>query len=280
MKFHLSQKKCLLMFTLFCFFASNVWAAKLKQISYKDEGQGTTLVFIHAFPTDQRLWLPQQQVLKNYFRIITLDLWGFGQSEAVDGQAITMQDYADEVKQLLDNLHIQQAIIAGESMGGYIALAFLEKYPQQVAGLILSDTQTIADSEETKANRETSAQEILAHGATAFLQNFIGKALSADAAQSTKDFLQDIVTSQSVTAIASALRGMALRQDTSKVLAETEVPILILTGEQDGIISVEQSKTMQKLAKRSELIVLSHAGHLANLEQPQAWNDAVIKKFY
>src|SRR5580700_2498072 len=123
-------------------------------ISYTDIGHGKPIILIHAFPTDRRLFELARNEIEDIFRdskifrIISVDLWGFGQSTATDGQAIHMSDYATEVNQLLDYLKINNAIIGGESMGGYIALAFLEKFPHKVEGLIVSGTQSIADTEE------------------------------------------------------------------------------------------------------------------------------------
>lgn len=255
--------------------------AQLKNdpISYTDIGSGKPILLIHAFPTDQQLWHTQQTGLKNKFRIITLDLWGFGKSSPVDGQAITMSAYADEVKQLMDQLHIQQAIIGGESMGGYIALAFLQKYPERVSGLILSDTQSIADSDETKAKRETSAKDILQNGTSAFIQGFMQKALSPTASNETRKYLTEILNKQSPFALASGLRGMALRPDTSSVLANSQLPILIITGDQDVLISSQQSEAMHTLAKNSKLVTIAGAGHLSNLEKSDDWNKAVLEYF-
>jgi len=270
-----------LLISIFTFISSCVYAKSMspEPISYTDVGTGKPVILIHAFPSDQQLWQPQLTGLKNHFRVITLDLYGFGKSFAVDGQAITMANYADEVKQLLDQLHIQGAIIGGESMGGYIALAFLEKYPEQVTGLILSDTQSIADTEEAKAKRETTALGVLQNGTSAFIEGFMPKALSAGATSETRQFLKDILSKQSSFAVAAALRGMALRHDTSSVLANTALPILIITGDQDSLISPQQSHAMHALAKNSKLITLSAAGHLASLEKADDWNRAVIDYF-
>ena len=263
--------------TILLFIISATVFAKVdtKMISYTDVGSGQPIVLIHAFPTDQRLWKPQQDDLKKSFRIITIDLQGFGQAEPADGNAITMTEYADEVKQLLDKLHIQKAVIGGESMGGYIALAFLQKYPVAVEGLILSDTQAIADTPEAKDKREASARDVLENGTKNLLDGFMVKALSPDATETVKLNLRNIVDLQPANAIASALRGMALRLDTSDVLRATTLPVLIITGEKDVLISPQQSIEMHGLAKNSKLVVIPGAGHLSSLEQPILWNQAV-----
>ena len=247
--------------------------------SYTDVGSGKPVVLIHAFPTDQHLWQPQREGLKKHFRVITLDLPGFGKAKPVDGKAITMTAYADEVRQLLDQLHIDTAVIGGESMGGYIALAFLQKYPERTSGLILSDTQAISDSAEAKAKRETSAVDVLNNGTAGFINGFLPKALSPNAAVAKRDFLKSILDSQPALAFASALRGMALRNDLSYVLAETTLPVLIITGDADVVVSPSQSEAMQQLARNSKLVKIANAGHLSNLENPEEWNDAVKEYF-
>lgn len=261
-------------------FASTLAIPQLNQfISYTDIGRDKPLVLIHAFPTDQRLWQPQQEDLKEYFRVITLDLWGFGESSHVDGKAISMAEYADEVKQLLDYLKIDSAIIAGESMGGYIALAFLDKYPYQTRGLVLSNTQSVADSEETKVIREKTALDVLENGTDNLIDGFLAKALSAESSEQTRAYLRHILSIQKSTAIASALRGMALRSDSSVLLSRTTLPILIITSEMDKVIPPQQSIDMHALAKNSQLIILPSSGHLSNLEQSTQWNQALIDFF-
>lgn len=275
-----SPKKLLVILILILSFCISSTQAAINNISYKEVGQGEPLVLIHAFPTDQQLWQPQQNGLENYFHVITLDLWGFGQSTATTGQTVTMADYADEVKALLDQLHIKKAIIGGESMGGYVALAFLQKYPDHINGLILSGTQSIADNQEMQTKREASARDVLEHGTSQFINNFMPKALSPKASEQTKLFLKNILTTQTATGLASALRGMAKREDTSQILANTTLPILIMAGEQDTLISPQQSYNMQALAKNSRLVIIANAGHLANLEQPEQWSHAVVDMFH
>jgi pimeloyl-ACP methyl ester carboxylesterase len=263
-------------------FAASFTSKNNQIISYtdKDKGNGKPLVLIHPFPTDQNIWnIQTKELARRGFRVITIDLWGFGQSTGANGQAITMPEYAEEVKELLDYLHVEKAIIAGESMGGYITLAFLEKYPDKVLGLVLSGTQSIADTDEIKAKRELSAKNVLENGTSDFIANFSSKAFSPSVEHDKQTYLRFILERQSPEAIASALRGMALRKDTSYLLSQSTLPILIITGDQDNLISPQQSEQMHKLAKNSKLVILQNAGHLSNLEQPEYWIDAVVDMF-
>lgn len=237
------------------------------------------IILIHAFPTDHRLYEPQVNDLKKQFNVIAVDLKGFGKAPAADGNAITMADYATQVKEIMDTQHIDKAIIGGVSMGGYVTLAFLKQYPNQVRGIILSDTQAIADTEEAKTKRETNATNVLKNGTSQLVKDFLPTLLSPNADQHLVVFLQDIMASQSPQGVASALRGMALREDTSQVLSAAKVPTLILAGEKDVIISPEQSKKMHDLLPGSKLVVIPNAGHLSSLEQPKVWNQAVREVF-
>ncbi len=249
-------------------------------ITFADKPNNTaTIVFIHAFPTDATLWTPQQS-LNKYFTVITLSLPGFASSTPSTGEAITMDQYAAAVKQVLDVNHIKKAIIAGESMGGYVALAFYKNYPDRTTGLILSDTQAIADSSSMKSKRERIASYILKNGNGKLVKDFPEQALSADALPSTREFLQKMIARQPATGLASALRGMALRPDSSEVLKNATVPVLIIVGDKDDVIDPKQSQAMHALAKNSKLVIIPDAGHLSNLEQPAAWNQAVIAMFY
>lgn len=250
-------------------------------IFYTDTGHGKPLVLIHAFPFDHHLWDPQRAGLSKNFRVITLDLWGLGTTETPhkDGVAITMNDYADEVKEVLDNLHIKKAIIGGESMGGYVSLAFLKNYPDRVSGLILSDTQSIADTDEQRNKREAAAVDILEHGADNFIQSFLPKTLSSHAPAQLRFYVRKMMYEQPCYSLASALRGMGVRDDHTPVLTETSLPILILSGDEDVVISPEQSEKMHKIAKNSQYVVIKKSGHLANLEQSAQWNSAVLQMF-
>lgn len=247
-------------------------------LSYTDTGgKGTPLVLVHAWPTDLRLWEPQQEGLKAHFRVISVDLWGFGHSAPLPKNVYTMTDYADEIKQLLDQLHIEKAIIGGESMGGYVALSFLKKYPQHTMGLVLSNTRATSDTADDKAKREKLAAAVI-DGKADLIRDFLPRLFwHVDAATQEKVAL--IMRQQSSAAIAASLLGIAYREDLTALLSETALPILIIAGDKDAVIDPQESRFMHKLAKNSRLIILENTGHLANLENSNRWNQAVITEF-
>lgn len=248
-------------------------------IHYEEEGEGKPLVLIHAFPTDSRLYELQREGLSKDFKVITPDLRGFGKSSDTGGNEVTMNQYAADIKALLDSIGVKKAIIGGESMGGYVALAFVENYPDRVEGLILSNTQSTADSPTAKQNRIETAKTVLLGGAEPVDNSFLPKATSANASEETKVQVKTIVTSQKPTAVASALLGMSDRSDTSNVLANLKIPVLIITSTNDQVIPFVQSQKMHALLPSSKLVTIQGAGHLSNIEKPDEWNQAVLSVF-
>jgi pimeloyl-ACP methyl ester carboxylesterase len=247
--------------------------------SYTDNGQGKTIVLIHAFPADHHLWDMQIKTLSQKYRVITLDLKGFGQATPTDGKTVSMREYAAQVKQLLDQLHVKTAVIGGESMGGYISLAFLKAYPDKTEGLILSNTQAKTDSAEENVADKKDAADILVNGTNRLVADFVPKALSSNASHEAKELVTDMFANQKATGVASALRGMATREDTTKTLAATSIPVLIISSNLDEVISPKESMKMSKIAKNSKLIMIKDAGHLTNIERPDVWNKAVENYF-
>lgn len=247
--------------------------------SYTDNGHGETIVLIHAFPADHHLWDAQIKTLSQKYRIITLDLKGFGSAIPTTGETVTMREYANQVKKLMDQLHIKKAIIGGESMGGYISLAFLKAYPNRLEGLILSNTQATPDTTQEKIADEKEAVDVLNKGTTQLVATFAPAVLSRNASHEMSMFVLNMFSNQKATGMASGLRGMAVREDTSKILAETSLPVLIISGDQDEVISPRESVNMSKYTKNSKLVLLKGAGHLTNIEKQDEWNAAVINYF-
>ena len=236
------------------------------------------LLLIHGFPLDHSLWQPNLEALGRAAHVLAPDLLAFEIAEEVPA-VLTMEHLAEQLKAQLDAQGIQRTVLCGLSMGGYVALAFLERWPERLAGLILCNTRSIADTEEAKQGREATALDALAKGSAVMARAMAPKLLSEHSRTMAPELLHTVeamIASQRPEAIAAASRGMALRPDRTLVLHATETPTLIITGEHDALMPLPTSQAMATAAPRSTLVVLPHAGHLSNMEAADGFNKAVL----
>lgn len=245
-------------------------------LEYDDLGNGTPLLFIHGFPLDRSMWGPQVNALQKICRVIAPDLRGFGQSSETDGQAVPMDIYAEDMKALLDSLNVKQVVVCGLSMGGYIALAFVAKYTDRVKGLILSNTKAGADTDAGRQGRLDTSIKIEQTGSTDMVVDGMApKMLGPGAKSETATLVRSMMARQRSTTVTSALRGMAARPDRTPLLTSIKFPTLIITGSADGVIPPSESEAMHTAIPHSTLVNIPEAGHLANLDKPDAYNEAV-----
>jgi pimeloyl-ACP methyl ester carboxylesterase len=247
-------------------------------IDYQDEGEGTAVIFLHAFALNQTMWQAQVALLKKRFRCITLDLRGFGDSTVVDEPSL-MSQMAEDVRELQKRLALDKAVLVGLSMGGYIAFAFYRNYPEAVTALVLADTRATADTEEAKANRWRSADKALREGASAIADETTPKLLGDTSLNTRPDVVRKvhgIQASNSPTGIAAAQRGMAARLDSTDVLAKIEVPTLVIVGEEDKLTPLAEAEVIHRGIRNSKLAVIEHSGHLSNMETPEEFNQALL----
>ncbi len=246
-------------------------------LSYTDQGDGIPLVFIHAFPLSRTMWQPQVDALKDSYRVITLDLRGHGESDTVLWNC-TLEDYAADVLGLLDHLDIRQAVLIGLSMGGYTALLFYKQYSERVKALVLADTRAQADSDEGKAGRRAMAQIAFKDGAAPIADLMIPKLLAPATIQHRQEIVDQVrekILQTSSAGIVVDLMAMAARPDSTGLLRTIACPTLIMVGEEDQATPVAESQSMADRIPGSTLIIIPEAGHLSNLEQPQAFNQAL-----
>jgi 3-oxoadipate enol-lactonase len=243
-------------------------------LNYRDQGQGTPLLLVHAFPLSGAMWQPQIDVLSERFRVIAPDLRGFGESTVPPGP-YAMEIFADDLAELLDALNVERVVLGGLSMGGYIAFAFWRKYAARVQALVLSDTRAHADTEEGKAGRENNAQIAEAQGAGAIADQMLPKLLATDASPELQAQVRSIIERNSPQGIAGALRGMALRPDATELLPQISVPTLFLVGTEDTLTTPEVMREMQTAVPDSRLVEIPGAAHVAGLENPGAFNTAL-----
>jgi 3-oxoadipate enol-lactonase len=246
-------------------------------IAYHDTGSGPAVVLIHGYPFNRSMWVEQVSALADSYRVVTLDLRGHGESESSTG-ASTMKLMAQDVAALMDELQIDRAVIGGLSMGGYVALAFYELYPERVEKLLLADTRAQADTEEGKATRAAQVQQILAEGMTGIVNAMLPKLLSPETVSKQPEIvrrLRDMMMHTSPEGAAGALRGMAEREDQTGRLSQINVPTLIVVGREDPITPVADSQKMNEGIAGSQLVVIENASHVSNIEQPEQFNRAL-----
>lgn len=243
-------------------------------------GAGRPLVLVHGFPLDRRIWAAQVRGLRGKARVIAPDLRGFGETPPRPGP-LTIDAYALDVRDLLDELAIESAVIGGVSMGGYVALAFHRHFPHRVRGLVLVDTRAGADSLEARRARDEMAGVARMKGAGAVASRMLPKMLGRGGgpdADRLAERLRAIMEAQPVEAIAGALGAMRDRQDATESLASIRVPALVVTGAEDQLIAPAESRALADSIPDAHLEVIPGAGHLPNFEKPDAF-DAVLTRF-
>ncbi len=247
-------------------------------VAYDERGSGIPLVLIHGFPLNRMIWEAQWEGLADTARVIAPDLRGFGESEMVAG-ATDIATYADDIRELLDALGVRQpAVIVGHSMGGYVALAYLRRYPEHVAGLVLANTKATPDSIEGKAGRDKNIALARDKGAGAIAEAMLPKLLAPNTAASKPGLVEQvnrIMQSASVPGIIAALGAMRDRPDSTGTLLEFSEPVLILAGAEDPLMPMAEQENMKEAARNSTLIVIPDSAHLSPMEQPDAFNRAV-----
>lgn len=246
-------------------------------MTYDDIGKGIPLLLIHGFPHDRSLWRPQTEGLQDVAQLIAPDLRGFGGSEDPPG-AMSMETYAADLKALLVTLGVTQVVVCGLSMGGYIALAFLADHPDMVKGLILCNTRAGADSEKAREGREATARRVEAEGLEGLAGEMLPKMLTDATIVGRPDLsasVKAMMAGQRPVGVAAALRGMATRPDRTPLLGSIKVPTLVITSSADTLIPPTESEAMAAAIPGSKLVVIPDAAHLSNVEDPEAFNEAV-----
>ena len=224
-----------------------------------------TVLMLHAYPLSSAMWQEQKRALEAAgLRVLTPDLPGFG------GRAGAMESLPQAVEALLAELPEEPMSVVGLSMGGYLALELLRQAPDRVGRLVLADTSSRADSPEKQADRRAQASRVLAEG-----RDFILNAAREEHSPATFAKVQPMIESASPEGIAGALEAMATREEGRTTLQALKVPLLVLVGREDPLTPIELAQEIAD-AGRGELVILDGAAHLSNLDQPEAFNAALL----
>jgi pimeloyl-ACP methyl ester carboxylesterase len=244
-------------------------------MSYTDEGTGPALVFIHGFPLSRGAWDRQVDAFRAHHRVIAPDLRGLGQTEAQSGTN-SMDRFAGDVHSLLQQLGTGPVVLAGHSMGGYVALAFARNYPQALRGLVLVGTKAGADTPEGAAGRRATAEKVKLEGIDGVVNAMAPKMLAAsnqDAKMAAA--VRALMEPSKPEGVIGALLGMAERPDSTPKLGQIKVPTLVITGADDTVIPPAESDLLAKNIPGAQLRVIPNAGHLVAFERPKEFNAAL-----
>ncbi|MFH0895690.1 MAG: alpha/beta hydrolase [Bacteroidota bacterium] len=240
---------------------------KEKKIHFKITGSGPAIVFLHGFTESLEIWNAFATRLKKQCTVVCIDLPAHGKSEVVE-KVLTMDLIADIVKHVLDECKIKQCVMVGHSMGGYVTMAFAEKYPEMLKGFCLFHSNASADSEEAKQNRDRAAALVLSSHSE-FLYSFIPDLF---APENVKKFTVEIEELKNAAAsqmtpegIVACLKGMKERPDRTHVLKNSKVPVLFILGKKDKRIPVDVVMKQVVLPAHSQLLLLD-IGHMGYLE--------------
>ena len=253
------------------------------EVSYTDQGMddAPVLIFIHGFPLNKSMWNEQIEVFKEDYRVIAYDIRGHGDSEA-GNEEFSIELFVNDLLHLMDALKIEKASLCGLSMGGYIALNAIENHPERFDSLVLSDTHCIADPPKVKQKRLDTIDSIREFGVEKYVEDSIEHLFAPESFITHKKVISDVkemILNTSEQSLSKTLLALSLRKTTCNKLSEITIPVLFTVGEEDKITPPEASELMHEKIKNSTLHIISHAGHLSNLEKPDEFNEQ-LKTFF
>ncbi len=251
---------------------------KGNKVSYFDEGKGETpIIFIHGFPFNKSMWKDQVTLLSADHRVVAYDVRGHGGSQA-GVEEFTVDRFADDLFLLMDALSIDQAVVCGLSMGGYIVLNALSKQRERIAGLILADTQCAADTEEGKDKRRKTIAFIRKNGLKDYAEESMKNLFAPQSFTDKKEqvaFVKNMILHTDAETICKTLEALATRSETCSTLDRITIPAQVLVGAEDKVTPLAAAQKMHGLITGSQLHVIDGAGHMSNLENLTAFTEHI-----
>lgn len=236
---------------------------------YSDTGEGLPVVFLHGYCETSDIWSDLQQKLYRDFRIISIDLPGFGGSDLPE-YTFSLKDIAREIKLFLDSIGVKEYILIGHSLGGYIALSFAMQFDENLLGLGLFHSSVFADDEEKKENRTKLMHYIGKNGVKTFIRTFIPSLFYKDNLDTQADVIRSLKKSAESTSPESVIeyaRAMRDREGSEDVLAKFSKPVMFIIGEEDASVTLEKSMYQVTMPKNSHFLRLAKTGHMGMFER-------------
>ena len=251
---------------------------KNTKISYSDTGKGNAVVLLHGFLENKTMWQDLVPELSKKNRIITIDLLGHGETECM-GYVHSMEDNAEVVQAVLSKLRIRKAVFVGHSMGGYVALAYGELYPENVRGLVLLNSTSKADSEERKTNRDRAIKAVK-KDYTTFIRLSIGNLFSPDNRERLIDEIEKVKNEALKTplqGVVASLEGMKIRKDREVLLHLTPYPKMLILGKNDPVLNYEDS--LDQIEDTAVKLVTFPDGHMSHIENKDELKTVLLEFF-
>ena len=249
-------------------------------MAYDDNGAGPAVLLIHGFPLNRRMWLTQTEALVAAgYRIITPDLRGFGESDA-PGSGYSMDLFADDMIALFDHLGIERAVVGGMSMGGYVLLNMLERYRERIAAACFIVTRSGADDEAGKAKRLAMARDATTIGTQVVADIFAGLLFAVETVQKRPEIVAEVagwMRAADPAGVAGGLLAMAGRKDSTPLLVKLPIPALVIGAEEDRAMPLENVRIFTEALPQSSSCMIPGAGHMVNMEQPEAFNACLME---
>lgn len=250
------------------------------RIGYSSKGKGPAVVLLHGFCEDSRIWEDfKMDLIEEKYRVIVIDLPGFGQSEVIPD--ISIAGMAEAVLTVLNTLKLDQVVLIGHSMGGYVGLAFAEQYPHRLSGLGMFHSQAMADSEDKKENRQKSINFIRRLGSALYVKQTIPGLFAPNFINSNTFLIEKLsfrASQYEPEGITMALAAMKNRPDRSEVLARINVPVLFIIGKLDEAIPWENSMAQTHLPARADIHILEKVGHMGMFEASKQ-TQSIVRQF-
>ncbi|MEO7804582.1 MAG: alpha/beta hydrolase [Actinomycetota bacterium] len=244
-------------------------------LGFDEAGSGSVLLLVHGFPLDRTMWAAQLTGLSDIRRVVALDLPGRGKSEGVKDDAWTIDGYADEVARLVDELGVDQVDLAGLSMGGYVAFAFLRRHTAKVRSLILVDTKAADDPAEAKEGRVNTAALVREKGTVELVGGLLPKLTAPNADEAVISSARKMFENTPGETAACDALAMKDRVDSTPALATIEIPTLVLHGAEDQLMPVAGAEEMASKIPGAKFVSIANGGHLSPMENPTAVNKAI-----
>lgn len=251
---------------------------KNTKISYSDNGKGNTIVLLHGFLENKKMWTEYVELFSKTHRVITIDLLGHGESDSF-GYVHEMEENANAVNEVLKFLKIEKAIILGHSMGGYVGLAFAELYPKKIQKLVLQNSTSKEDSEEKKTNR-TRAIKAVKQNYISFVSLAIANLFSENNRIRLAEEIEKVKTEALKTplqGIVASLEGMKIRKDREWLLQENRFPVLLILGKKDPVLNYEES--LAQIEDTTAELVSFEDGHMSHIENKEELKNILINFF-